>query len=50
MSDMLRQFPNAEAMFSTLADEIAARLNEAVASRGVASLVVSGGTTPEALF
>ncbi|HSM96414.1 MAG TPA: 6-phosphogluconolactonase [Rhizomicrobium sp.] len=50
MSEQFRQFPNAQVMFSTLADEIIARLKEAVASRGVASLVVSGGTTPEALF
>lgn len=50
MSDRLRQFPDAQEMFSTLADEIVTRLKGAVASCGHASLVVSGGTTPEALF
>lgn len=50
MSDRLRQFPNAKEMFSALADEIVVRLKSAVASQGRASLVVSGGTTPEALF
>ena len=50
MPDRLRQFPDAQEMFSTLAGEIVVRLNTAVVSRGQASLVVSGGTTPEALF
>ena len=34
----------------TLADDIEADLNEAVANRGSASLVVSGGRTPQPLF
>lgn len=50
MSDRLRQFPDAQAMFSTLADEIVTRLKGAVESCRNASLVVSGGTTPETLF
>ena len=50
MSEHLRRFPDAQEMFSTLADEIVARLKSAIESGGRASLVVSGGTTPEALF
>jgi 6-phosphogluconolactonase len=44
------EFQNAETMIRALADEIVSRLYEGVASRGAASLVVSGGTTPGALF
>ncbi|HEY2033245.1 MAG TPA: 6-phosphogluconolactonase [Rhizomicrobium sp.] len=50
MFDRLRQFPDAQEMFSELADEIVIRLKSAVAFGGRASLVVSGGTTPEALY
>lgn len=39
-----------EAMAAHLANEIAARLTRAVADRGRASLAVSGGSTPAALY
>ncbi|HEY8950169.1 MAG TPA: 6-phosphogluconolactonase [Rhizomicrobium sp.] len=50
MQDRLRTFADADAMISSLADEIIARLKEGVAERGHASIAVSGGTTPGALF
>lgn len=50
MQDRLRTFADANAMISSLADEIVARLKEGVAERGRASIAVSGGTTPGALF
>jgi 6-phosphogluconolactonase len=50
MHDRLRQFPDAKTMVSALADEIVARLKNAVAQRGKACMAVSGGTTPGALF
>lgn len=37
-------------MVAALADEIVARINAGVAANGLASLVVSGGTTPGILF
>lgn len=39
-----------DAMAETLAGEIAAKLHEAVARRGQAGLIVSGGSTPKPLF
>jgi 6-phosphogluconolactonase len=50
MHDRLRKFASASDMVARLADEIVARLTSAVEDRGRASLVVSGGTTPGALF
>jgi 6-phosphogluconolactonase len=50
MHDRLREFPDAKAMVASLADEIIARLKGGVAERGHASMAVSGGTTPSALF
>jgi 6-phosphogluconolactonase len=50
MQDRLHEFPDAQAMVSALADAIVARLTSAVAQRGRASMAVSGGTTPGALF
>jgi len=50
MQDRLRTFADANAMISSLADEIVARLKEGIAERGSASIAVSGGTTPGALF
>lgn len=50
MHDRLREFSNADEMVARLADDIVARLKSAVETRGRASLVVSGGTTPGALF
>jgi 6-phosphogluconolactonase len=50
MHDRLRRFADAPSMISHLADEIVRRLEAGVRDRGHASLVVSGGTTPGALF
>jgi 6-phosphogluconolactonase len=50
MKDVRRRFETANAMIATLADEIVARLKAGVAEHGEASFVVSGGTTPGALF
>jgi 6-phosphogluconolactonase len=50
MQDRLREFPNAQAMVSSLADEIVSRLKAGVEQRGRASMAVSGGTTPGILF
>ena len=46
----LRDFPDQDSLLSTIAEEVAGRLSAAVEERGSASLVVSGGRTPEALF
>jgi 6-phosphogluconolactonase len=46
----LNQFEDKAAMVAALADEIVLRLKAAIAERGAASLVVSGGGTPKALF
>jgi 6-phosphogluconolactonase len=46
----LQKFSDRAAMISTLADALVARLQQAITARGAASLVVSGGTTPKALF
>jgi 6-phosphogluconolactonase len=45
-----RDLPNAAQMAQALADRVAVALNEAVASRGRASLVVSGGRSPIAFL
>jgi 6-phosphogluconolactonase len=50
MHDRLRRFGDAQSMIARLADEIVRRLDAGVRDRGHASLVVSGGTTPGALF
>ena len=44
------QFADSEALARSLADGIAATLKAAVAARGIASLVVSGGNSPIRLF
>lgn len=44
------RFPDATALVHALAGEIKVDLEEAIAVRGAASLVVSGGRTPVALF
>ena len=44
------RFPDPEGLAQALAGEIKVDLEEAIAARGVASLVVSGGSTPLALF
>jgi 6-phosphogluconolactonase len=46
----LRRFAQADEMFRTLADEIAAQLRQGIVTRGAASFVASGGTTPGALY
>jgi 6-phosphogluconolactonase len=45
-----RLFPNADEWAATLVSEIAERLGAAVKARGVASMVVTGGTTPGPLY
>ncbi|HEX2494541.1 MAG TPA: 6-phosphogluconolactonase [Steroidobacter sp.] len=44
------RFPDGLALAHALAGEIAVDLNEAIAARGAASLVVSGGRTPKRLY
>lgn len=44
------RFPDATALAHALAGEVKVDLDEAITVRGVASLVVSGGTTPRRLF
>jgi 6-phosphogluconolactonase len=54
MSDTIgdddRLFDDRESLFAALAMEITVRLNDAVAARGRASLVATGGTTPGPLY
>jgi len=45
-----QRYPDAETLSRELADRIASRLEAAIAARGVASLVVSGGRSPLRLF
>jgi 6-phosphogluconolactonase len=45
-----RDFPDREALANGLADAIAADLAKGIATRGIASLAVSGGSTPAAFF
>lgn len=45
-----RDYPDAEALFLSLAHEIAGELGQALRGRGAASLAVPGGTTPGPLF
>jgi 6-phosphogluconolactonase len=44
------RYSNLDTLSSALADKIAATLEAAIAARGIASLVVSGGKTPTKLF
>src|SRR5262245_7584012 len=44
------RFPNRQTVAATLATEIRTELNEAIAVRDAASLVLSGGKTPLMLF
>jgi 6-phosphogluconolactonase len=44
------RFPDRQALAAALAGELKVDLEEAIAARGVASLVVSGGRTPARLF
>src|ERR1700734_1784384 len=46
----IKRYPDAAALADRLADDIAASLSQAIAQRGLASLVVSGGNSPQQLF
>lgn len=46
----LQQFANTEALNAAFASQLVSVLEQAIASRGAAYLVVSGGRTPQALF
>lgn len=50
MSVEFNSFEDKVSMVATLADDIVLRLKAAIAERSEASLVVSGGSTPKALF
>jgi 6-phosphogluconolactonase len=45
-----QRFPDAAALADRLSERVGARLREAAHTRGAASLIVSGGKTPQALF
>jgi 6-phosphogluconolactonase len=46
----IKRYPDAAALADRLAADIAASLSQAIAQRGLASLVVSGGNSPVKLF
>jgi 6-phosphogluconolactonase len=46
----VKRYPDAAALSQRLADDIAKSLSQAIAQRGLASLVVSGGNSPVKLF
>lgn len=46
----LREFADGDALADALARDVAARLRDAIAARGQASLAVSGGNTPKRFF
>jgi 6-phosphogluconolactonase len=46
----VKRYPDAAALADRLAADIAASLSQAIAQRGLASLVVSGGNSPVKLF
>jgi 6-phosphogluconolactonase len=48
--DDVKRYPDAATLADKLADSIAANLSQAIAQRGLASLVVSGGNSPVRLF
>ncbi|MEW9796700.1 6-phosphogluconolactonase [Alteromonas sp. CYL-A6] len=50
MALTIKEFSDADALTSAFADELKTILNTAIQARGKASLVVSGGRTPLALF
>jgi len=45
-----RSFESAEALNCVFADQVAQQLRDAIAERGVASIAVSGGRTPQGFF
>lgn len=50
MGEVLHTFENGAALAEGLADAVAKALSDAIAARGIATLVVSGGSTPKAFF
>lgn len=50
MSEKMKYYASEEALLSSFVPQIAAQLSEAIAERGHAYLVVSGGRTPVSLF
>lgn len=50
MNAEMKKFDNATELNTVFADEIAAKLSEGIKQNGAASLLVSGGNTPKALF
>ena len=50
MSSLFREFSSRDKAAAALADDLQAGLTAAVADKGRASLVVSGGTTPAGMF
>lgn len=50
MAIELQEFNDRSVMVAALAERLTAILKDAIRMRGVASLIVSGGTTPKALF
>ncbi|MDO1581062.1 6-phosphogluconolactonase [Rhizobium oryzicola] len=50
MTSRFHSFPDAGALAEGLADTVAAKLSEAIAARGTASIAVSGGSTPKRFF
>lgn len=50
MTANMHEFPDAAALATALADEVAARLAAAIEERGSASIAVSGGSTPKRFF
>ena len=46
----LQQFPDSQTLNAAFAEQISAQLQDAIAARGEAVLVVSGGRTPLPLF
>lgn len=50
MGEVSHTFENGAALAEGLADAVAKALSDAIAARGIATLVVSGGSTPKAFF
>jgi 6-phosphogluconolactonase len=50
MTASMHEFADGAALVESLADRVASVLADAVATRGVASIAVSGGSTPKAFF
>lgn len=50
MTAVLNEFSDPAALAEALADAVSAKLSQAIADRGFASLAVSGGSTPKVFF